>query len=360
MTVSFTRGSFFSTGEAMRGSARAWLVFPMIMATVLTIGAGRARADVALNIIATFDSSITSDPNALAIESTINSAINFYDTTFTTHTAAPIGVTIDFKEMGSGLGQSNTYLYQVSYNSFITALHGANSGDATDTAALSGLPIATNNPVTVTPNIDVKTAELRALGYTGLPSGLAGGFDGIIGLNTSLTNPPGAPGPSSYSLLAVTEHEIDEVLGLGSDVGGTGFFAAPAPEDLFRYSAGGTRSFSANASCAAPPTAFLSLDGTTDLAQFNNCNNGGDYGDWQSSPRPNGVQPKVQDAFATQGSSPSLTKTSPESIALDAMGYNLTTSQNPTPEPTSLLLLGTMLAVTGFVTKRRIGSPKNR
>ena len=203
-----------STSTILRAFCGYRLVFPAMLATVLAIGAFPVRADVALNIIPTFDSSITGDPNAVAIEGTINQAISFYENTFTTHTAAQIGVKIDFQE-GGGLGGSTTGLYKESYSSFINALTAAGSGDATDTTALAHLPTGANNPVTGSTTINGKSAELRALGFNtpGFVTNVNGTFDGVITLNTSLTT-PGSPGSSlQYSLLAVTEHEIDEVLG---------------------------------------------------------------------------------------------------------------------------------------------------
>jgi hypothetical protein len=311
--------------------------FRPIFLAVLAVGTSTiGRADVALNIIPTFDSSIALDPNSVNIETTINSAIDYYQNTFTTHTVAPINVTINFREMSTGLGSSNTTLYKIQYSSFLAALNGASSGDSTDATALGTLPNSGTNPVTGTSTINVKTAELRALGFNGALFPPIGAFDGTIGLNTSITT-PGSPGSSSqYSLFAVTEHEIDEVLGLGSDLPGGGFFADPAPEDLFRYDSLGNRSYTTNAAARA----FFSIDGTTDLAQFDNQGDGGDYGDWQSNPLPGGVQPRVQDAFATPGSNPTLATdvNSPEIVALDAIGYNLS-EQSAVPEPSFIWLL---------------------
>jgi hypothetical protein len=136
--------------------------------------------------------------------------------------------------------------------------------------------------------------------------------------------------------MATTEHEIDEVLGLGSSLGSS--LTEPQPEDLFRYSSLGARSTFTTTSGAK---AYFSITGASDLAQFNNQVNGGDFGDWQSNPLPNGVLPEVQDAFATPGATPQL---GVELIALQAVGYD----QIAVPEPSSLYFFIVALPVFGL------------
>ncbi len=279
-------------------------------------------------ITPTFDSNITSDPNSAAIEGAINSAIAVYEADF----SDPINVNIKFQEMTTGLGQSNTSFGTVSYAAYLAALT-ADAKTADDVTAIAHLPTLTEFQTFFgVSNINVKTANLRAVGLSG-----AVPLDGTIGLNTSVTN-PGSPGTSgAFTLQVVAEHEIDEVLGLGSALpsppGGD-----PFPEDLFRYtSTPGVRSFTTSSSA----TAFFSIDGTTDLAQFDNQNDGGDFGDWQSNPLPSGVMPEVQDAFATAFSNPAL---SVELRALDVIGYDRVVTA-PVPEPGSAALLASALAV---------------
>ncbi len=295
------------------------------------------RSYAGLVITPTFDSSITSDPNAAAIEGVVNQAINTYETRF----SDPINVTITFQEMNSGLGSSNWWYYNISYQTFINALI-ADASTADDAIALAHLPHGATNPVDGSTSINVKTANLRAIGINGLNSGLAGGADGIIGLNTHITD-IGSPGTSGqYSLLATTEHEIDEVLGLASALPPNSLIGNdPLPEDLYRYDSAGNRSFTSNSSAKA----FFSIDGTTDLAQFDNQNDGGDWGDWQSNPRPAGVQPQVQDAFATPGAHPAL---GVELRALDVIGYNLV------PEPASLTLFALGLGSIALCSRRAL------
>jgi len=298
------------------------------------LGAGQ-QAD-ALVITPTFASNITGDPNAAAIEGVINSAINTYQTTFTD----PINVTIQFNEMTTGLGQSNTTLYKLSYSTFSTALHN-DAQSADDTAAIIKNPISATNPVTGSSTINVKTANIKALNIAGsFPP--FGGMDGFIGLNTHITD-IGSPGTTGvFSLLSTVEHEIDEVLGLGSDLGQADpFFNDPAPEDLFRYDSAGNRSYTTNPGALA----FFSISGLPSLAQFDNQNDGGDWGDWQSNPLPPGVAPKVQDAFATPFAHPTL---SVELRALDVIGYDPAAA---VPEPGTLALLGSSLI--GFAALRR-------
>ena len=292
-----------------------------------------AHANLVIN--ATFGSSITSDPNAAAIEAVISSAIQQYQNAFTD----PITVAITFNTMTSGLGQSSTFFANVSYPTFLAALK-ADGKTTEDALANSLLLNAATNPVNGNANIDVKTANLRAVGINVNPP--SGQPDGFIGLNTHITD-VGSPGTTGqFNLLATVEHEIDEVLGLGSSLASLPFNTI-FPEDLFRYDAAGNRSFTTSSSALA----FFSLDGTTKLAQFDNQNDGGDFGDWQSNPLPGGTQPKVQDAFATPGAHPTL---GVELNALDVIGYDLAT-QTQVPEPASMILMLTGLAATGL--KRR-------
>ena len=284
----------------------------------------------------TFDSTITSDGNAAAIISTINAAILNYEDYF----ADPITVNIAFSEMGSGLGQSTTTVYQIPYSTYRSDLN-TDKSTADDTTALANLPTTSNAPVG-TGAIDLKSANLRAIGESGdgtiTVAGLTGTFDGHIQINTTLTD-IGSPGTSGlYSLSAVVEHEIDEVLGLGSNVGGTGFFAAAEAEDLFRYtSTPGVRTFQVGSGIGA----YFSIDGTNDLVQFNQ-SGAGDYGDWASS-----GTPRVQDAAATPNTHPVL---GVELRALDVLGY----TPIVVPEPSTALLLGVALVGLGVARKLRL------
>jgi len=260
-----------------------------------------------LTINATFDRSITGDAQAATIEATINSAIAVYETTF----SDPITVNITFQEQSTGLGNSTTKVQPVPYSSYRSALL-AHATSIDDGMAVTYLPNTANNPVDNNPNVYLSLALGRALGLTSA----VGSPDGTIYLNTSICNlSPAQNDAAKYSLFAVVEHEIDEVLGSSSSLTGL-TNGAPTPtvglyvEDMFRYDQNGARSFTT----AANAVAYFSLDGVTDLARFNQTQ-GGDYSDWYS---PGGQTPQVQDAFGTPGSAPVL---GVELRMLDALGY---------------------------------------
>lgn len=297
----------------------------LLASVVWVLTCATAPASANLIITPTFDTSIAGDANAGVIEGTINTAIGVYESDFLN----PINVAITFQE-GGGLGSSAFTLHPESYSSFRTQL-ALNATDANDATALAALPTGPVNPVTGTDTVLVKSANAKALGYSGFS-----GSDGTIILNTSLTIPGSSGSSSTYSLLSVTEHEIDEILGLGSTLGlnfkgqNAPLNNDPSPEDFFRFDAGGARSFTLNAA-----TAYFSLNGATDIAQFNNpafssCSPCGDYGDWAT-----GATPLVQDAFATPGSSPTLSYA--ELTALDVIGYDLVT---PEPGTAALIAIG--------------------
>jgi len=294
---------------------------------LIALAASAAPAAANILIVPTFDTSITSDPNALAIEAGINAAISLVEASL----GDPITVPITFQE-GGGLGSSSTPIFQVSYGTYRTALI-ADAKTPADATALAQLPAQSTSPVDGNTNLWVTAANLDALG---LAHGLVGS-DGTITLNTAITNFDRTTiNPGKYDLEGVALHEIDEVLGLGSGLNlPTGFPRLSRPQDLFRYSAPGVRSFDTSSGA----TSYFSINGgVTDLVDFNQ-NGAADYGDWLSS-----GSAKVQDAFGTPGAIPTY---GVELLNLDVIGFDTLPPANA-PEPGTWLLLGTGLALVAL------------
>src|SRR5262249_55149432 len=150
-----------------------------VVAACFAILTSISAANADLIISPTYDTSITSDPNSATIQGTINQAIQVYRNTF----ADNITVAIQFKEMSSGLGQTEFDLIQLSYSSLRAAL-AADAKTSNDAIALVHLPAGPNNPVDGGTDMVMKFANARAVGMNpGTPSL---GFDAIISLNTSL------------------------------------------------------------------------------------------------------------------------------------------------------------------------------
>jgi hypothetical protein len=324
-----------------RASMRGRISFRPL-AALSFFAASCLSANANITITLTFDSSITSDPNAATIEAGIDQAISRFETSIIT----PINVNIDFKEMSSGLGASSTFLNFLSYSQYRSDLV-ANQTSANDATALASLPVQTNNPVTGAPNMDLTLPDLRAVGETALGNN-GGGFDSTISLNTSIMNlsRTGTQNPTFFDLQAIASHEIDEAFGIGGtgSVIGQVIPGNPAGSmDLFRYSANGVRSFTTSSSA----TAFFSINGgATNLTNFNQAGGGSDFGDWKGVPG----SPQVQDAFSTPGVDINLGLN--ELTALDVVGYNLATV--PEPGSGTLLLVGGLIAVGILRCRRKV------
>lgn len=325
-----------------------------------------------------FDVSISEQADAAAIESTIQSAIGLFESTYTNN----INVSIEFYAMGSGLGESQVgFVYDVPYQEYYDQLVATNANPG----AIAGLTAnggnAATNPVNNTGTILVKSADARAVGFSApalcnvtgtegngtTPSNLTcsdtaggtGAIDGLIGLNTAITYPPNPDDDSNYGLMAVTEHELDEILGLGSAIANCDPdadkdctpAADPAPEDLFRYTADSVFATLdvTNSNCGDLPEAYLSYSGATPITNINTSCNGDDWGDWAA----NNPAPQVQDAVGGTGAQP-VYGTS-EIDAMSAIGYTLAT-----PEPATWLLLLAPLAVVFYLRSRSTHRARRR
>src|SRR5207302_852328 len=139
--------------------------------------------------------------------------------------------------MGNLIGHSVSVVYPVLWNDYIAALKadGKTENDASANVTLPPSPLSTN--------IASRSAGGRAIGLDTPPAMFANGFvgaggpyDGIITINS--TKPVQFARPVAATNLdgrTFTEHEMDEVLGLGSHLGSV-HPENLSPQDLFSWS----------------------------------------------------------------------------------------------------------------------------
>jgi len=280
-------------------------------------------ATTGLTIQPTFDSSIINNPNSAAIQSTINQAIAIYETLF----SDPIIIQILFRYSTTApnghpmppdrIAQSNYVYYAIPWNTYINALRAdaTTDNDSVANGSLPGSPLSTN--------LLPSSAAGRAVGLNTPPAMFANGtvgnggpYDGIITLNSSsgyqFTRPTSG---SNFDAQRGFEHEMDELIGLGSRLSLSGDDLRP--QDLFSWSSAGNRNITTSG------VRYFSINsGVTDIVSFNQRQDG-DLGDWLSAPCPQ-ENPYVQNAFTCRGQSSDIAATSPEGINLDVIGYDLT------------------------------------
>jgi hypothetical protein len=272
----------------------------------------------ALFIDAVYGSSITNDPNAVAIESTIQAGINQIASQFTNSATVNIlfNTTTDPNVGGGSSASLFTGTYS-EYTSLLTQDFVAHPENQTLGTALSNLQFGNGNAQST---MLLTSAQLKALGFDPGP-----GLDGTITI-----------GPSHVTEISAWQHEIDEVLGGGGQgsVLNRGF---PSDylgvTDLYRYAGLHMPSFTSDPNA----TACLSVDGgATCIAGFNQ-DPRGDMGDFLTSATSWGdpLGPCEIQSFGACGPPfgpsfpPPFTTASPEYPMLEALGYN----PSPVPGP---------------------------
>lgn len=225
----------------------------------------------AMLINVTYDTSVTTNANATAIQSAFESVVQHFEAAF----ANPIQVNV---HVGWGkVNTSNISAGKVGETRVSTA-GGFKTFAATTAALVAGgvtAPLPAFDP-TGTNRFLIPTAQAKALGMTGftVPT-----YDAYIGFSSTYAFKQfdNAISPLlAYDFAGVAAHELEHALGRVSGlIGATPVFGYAA--DLLRYSAPGTSSFSYNAA------AYSSVDGgTTSLGTHNNSPSGGDRIDWSS------------------------------------------------------------------------------
>jgi hypothetical protein len=297
-----------------------------------TTTAAATEATTGLIIHPTFDSSIINNSNSAAIQATITAAISICESLF----GDPITIEIRFRYSNTEpngdplpagrIGQSNYVYYAIAWNTYINALR-ADATTGNDNIATASLPGSA-----LSANVLPASAAGRALSLDTPPAmfadgtvGSGGPYDGIVTLNSSspyqFTRPPSG---GNYDAQRGFEHEMDEVIGLGSHLNVSG--SDLRPQDLFSWLSTGQRNTGSSG------TRYFSIDGgVTNIVNFNQ-DMDGDFGDWLSEECPQS-HPYVQNAFACTGQSSDVAATSPEGINLDVIGYDLANTSIPTPTP---------------------------
>ncbi len=305
----------------------------------------------ALTITPAFDSTITGAGNALAIESTINTAIASLESLYTD----PGTIQVVFKTSTSTayVGQSQTGLYTLGYSSYtgkLSAAAAANPSNSVLSTAIAHL--AAGNQPGSGGSVLITSANVRvALGVAGgtpcfdssgtYHAGCGQAYDGVVTLSTANTlNFTNVAVGGAYAAVGVFEHELNEIMGGGGQGSALNFIAAHDAQgdhsfdadigvlDPYRYAAG-VKNFSMTANASSP---YFSVDGgVTSIVAFNQTASG-DFADFATANN-------VQSAACCFGIMPLYNTASPEFAMMESIGYD-----GSIPEPASLLVFGAGIA----------------
>jgi hypothetical protein len=268
-----------------------------------------------------FDSSITNNPGAAVIEAAINRAIAIFESLF--RDSVTINILFRYSATGpdgeslDGISQSYSVVYPIPWQTYINALK-ADARTSNDTTANNSL-----GSEILSTNVVVASANGRAVNLNTPPAMFAnatvahgGPFDGIVTVNSAKPFQFSRPVRTGFfDAQRMIEHEIDEVLGLGSHIN---HGSDLRPQDLFSWYGPTSRNYQ-----YITAERYFSINGgSTNIVRFNQ-NPTGDLGDWSSGTCPKGnIPPYVQDAIACPGDVADVSEASPEGINLDVIGYD--------------------------------------
>jgi hypothetical protein len=269
----------------------------------------------ALIINVTYDTSVTSSPEAAQIESAYNWVVQTYENQFTN--AITVNITVYWGGGGNlgqvGLGESYTSAVGqpgFGYPQVVAALSAARNS-AYDSNSVASLPASdpTGGGTWFIPSAEAKAIASAELGID--PNDPM--EDGEVGFGTNdvsyTFDPTNRVVPGEYDFIGVAEHETTEAMGrtnFGLDQNGNYI-----PFDLFRYTGSGAESLAYYAT-----SVYFSIDGgVTDLKDFNDGSDNGDVQDWaDSSPA------DAYDWSISAGEKGNLSTV--DFIAMDILGYN--------------------------------------
>ncbi|MGA2810687.1 MAG: NF038122 family metalloprotease [Candidatus Acidiferrum sp.] len=347
----------------------------MAFLAVLTLAAAQAGAGTI---------TYTCDPSVAA------STCNYLNTTIagqysSTFTNASADIYIEYGT--TALASTSSYLNEVSYSSYLSALAANTNQSSIQADALSALHTYDSGAYG-SGNVEITDALGTALGLTaGLTGTTAGGAAcsfpsaGCYNAVVTVTNDPATPlyydnlgGPEAADAVdfyATVEHQTNEVLGTSSCISTQGGSlsnacsasgaATPSAVDLFRYSAPG--SLVLDSSLSTTPGAYFSYNGgLTNGANgfvYNTLANGDDYADFVTNCSGGPLSLSVQDAEGCPGLDAGLNIRNDggaEINILNAVGYDVypsTSTATPEPDSTPLTLSGIGFLLGWMLTMRK-------
>lgn len=292
---------------------------------VLTLLAAAPAA--AFSIVPYYDPSIAAAPNALQMQVAIAQAIAHIEALY----ANPGSVHIIFRQSETleARSQSATSFYHTTYDGYRAFLrnaartHKQNTVLATAVAHLDegnrpppgGFVLLTSAAARIALGQIKRTPCWDRTGTYHPECGQE--FDGIVTFHSRERLDYSAhPAPGTFSVIAMAEHEIDEILGGGGTGSTLGLIAQghPANEigvlDPYRYALG-EKDFSPAPNASAP---YFSIDGgRTSLAAFDQSGRN-DYGDFAGPAY-------VQSSECCLGALPYYGPGSPDYVMMLAIGY---------------------------------------